>query len=51
MEVADSLYYRYGDVPMSDPPIGDPKRLYRESNRYMDAEYPKLDRIVKITIR
>ena len=51
MEVADSLYYRYGDVPMTEPPIGDPKRLYRESNRYMDAEYPKLDRIVKITIR
>jgi peptidyl-prolyl cis-trans isomerase A (cyclophilin A) len=51
MEVADSLYFRYGDVPMADPPIGDPKRLYRESNRYMDAEYPKLDRIVKITIR
>jgi cyclophilin family peptidyl-prolyl cis-trans isomerase len=51
IEVADSLYYRYGDVPMSDPPIGDPERLYRESNRYMDAEYPKLDRIVKITVR
>lgn len=51
MEVADSLYSRYGDVPMADPPIGDAKRLYRESNKYMDAEYPKLDRIVKITIR
>jgi cyclophilin family peptidyl-prolyl cis-trans isomerase len=50
MEIADSLYYRYGDVPMSDPPIGDPRRLYRESNRYMDAEYPKLDRIVRITV-
>ena len=51
MEVADSLHSRYGDVPMSDPPLGDPKRLYRESNKYMDAEYPKLDRIVRITIR
>jgi len=51
MEVADSLYSRYGDVPMAEPPIGDPKRLYRESNKYMDVEYPKLDRIVKITIR
>jgi len=51
MEVADSLYSRYGDVPMAEPPIGDAKRLYRESNKYMDAEYPKLDRIKKVTIR
>jgi hypothetical protein len=51
MEVADSLYAGYGEVPMAEPPIGDPKRLYRESNKYMDAEYPKLDRIVRITIR
>jgi cyclophilin family peptidyl-prolyl cis-trans isomerase len=51
MAVADSLYSRYGDVPMAEPPIGDAERLYRESNKYMDAEYPKLDRIVKITIR
>ena len=36
---------------MADPPLGDGRRLYRESNRYMDAEYPKLDRIVKVTVR
>ena len=51
MEVADSLYSRYGEMTMADPPFGDGKRLYRESNTYMDAEYPKLDRILKITIR
>jgi cyclophilin family peptidyl-prolyl cis-trans isomerase len=51
MDVADSLYSRYGEMTMADPPFGDGKRLYRESNRYMDAEYPKLDRIVKVTIR
>ena len=51
MEVADSLYSLYGEVTMAPPPIGDPARLYRESNKYMDAEYPKLDRIVRITIR
>jgi len=50
MEVADSLYSRYGEVTMADPPFGDGKRLYRESNKYMDAEYPKLDRILKVTI-
>ena len=51
MEVADSLFANYGELPISDPPLGNPKRLYAESNRYLDEKYPKLDRIVKITIR
>jgi cyclophilin family peptidyl-prolyl cis-trans isomerase len=51
MYVADSLYSRYGETTRAEPPIGDAKRLYRESNTYMDAEYPKLDRILKVTIR
>ena len=51
MEVADSLYYRYGELTMAEPPLGDVNRLYLESNRYMDTEYPRLDRILKITIR
>jgi peptidyl-prolyl cis-trans isomerase A (cyclophilin A) len=51
MEIADSLYAGYGEVTMAAPPIGDARRLYRESNKYMDAEYPKLDRIVKVKVR
>jgi peptidyl-prolyl cis-trans isomerase A (cyclophilin A) len=51
MEVADSLNAQYGELPISEPPLGDVKRLYRESNKYMDVKYPKLDRILKITIR
>jgi peptidyl-prolyl cis-trans isomerase A (cyclophilin A) len=51
MDVADSLYANYGELPSSDPPLGNPTRLYRESNRYLDERYPKLDRILKITIR
>ena len=51
MEVVDSLYSGYGEVTMAEPPIGDAKRLYRESNKYLDAEYPKLDRILKVTVR
>ncbi|MBV6522382.1 MAG: hypothetical protein MNPFHGCM_02530 [Gemmatimonadaceae bacterium] len=51
MEVADSLYSLYGEFPMSEPPLGDVKRLYRESNRYLDATYPKLDRIVRVVVR
>ena len=51
MEVADSLNSQYGELPISEPPLGDVKRLYRESNKYMDVKYPKLDRILKITIK
>ncbi|MEP6495801.1 MAG: peptidylprolyl isomerase [bacterium] len=51
MDVADSLFAGYGELTISDPPIGDPKRLYSESNRYMDKTYPKLDRILTITLR
>lgn len=51
MEVADSLFSAYGELPISDPPLGDVKRVYSESNKYMDKRYPKLDRILKITIR
>jgi cyclophilin family peptidyl-prolyl cis-trans isomerase len=51
MEVADSLFANYGELPISEPPLGNPKRLYAESNRYLDEKYPKLDRILKITIR
>jgi peptidyl-prolyl cis-trans isomerase A (cyclophilin A) len=51
MDIADSLFFGYGDGPISEPPLGDVKRLYKETNKYMDTKYPKLDRILKITIR
>jgi cyclophilin family peptidyl-prolyl cis-trans isomerase len=51
MEVVDSLYRGYGDVPTMPPPVGNPKRLYGESNTYLDKEFPKLDRIVSIKVR
>ena len=51
MDVADSLYAGYGELPASPAPLGNPKRLYGESNRFLDAEYPKLDRILKILVR
>jgi peptidyl-prolyl cis-trans isomerase A (cyclophilin A) len=51
LELADSLYASYGELPISEPPLGDVKRLYAETNRYMDKKYPNLDRIVRITIR
>jgi cyclophilin family peptidyl-prolyl cis-trans isomerase len=51
MDVVDSLYANYGELPISDPPLGNPKRLYAESNKYLDEKYPKLDRIIKVTVR
>jgi peptidyl-prolyl cis-trans isomerase A (cyclophilin A) len=51
MEVVDSLTSMYGDFPSMDAPIGNPKRLYAETNRYLDEKFPKLDRLLKITIR
>ena len=51
MSVADSLFSIYGEVPTLEPPLGDPKRLRNESNKYLDDKFPKLDRILRITIR
>jgi peptidyl-prolyl cis-trans isomerase A (cyclophilin A) len=51
MDVVDSLYSGYGDIPSSPPPLGNPRRLFGESNKYLDGEFPKLDRLVRITIR
>jgi cyclophilin family peptidyl-prolyl cis-trans isomerase len=51
MDVVDSLYAFYGEFPAAEAPLGNPKRLYKESNRYLDEKFPLLDKIVKITIR
>ncbi len=51
MAVVDSLYSYYGEFPAAPEPLGNPKRLYGESNKYLDEKFPLLDKIVKITIR
>lgn len=51
MDVADSLYAYYGEFPAAEAPLGNPKRLYGESNKYLDEKFPLLDRILRITIR
>ncbi|MEO8620270.1 MAG: peptidylprolyl isomerase, partial [bacterium] len=51
MAVVDSLYAYYGEFPAAEAPLGNPKRLYGESNKYLDEKFPQLDRIVKVTIR
>ncbi len=51
MDVVDGLYSGYGELPSSPAPLGNPRRFYGESNRFLDKEYPKLDRIVSIRVR
>jgi peptidyl-prolyl cis-trans isomerase A (cyclophilin A) len=48
MAVADRLYAGYGERPMAK---ANTKRAYDESNAFLDARYPKLDRIRKVTVR
>ena len=48
MAVADRLYAGYGERPMAK---ANTTRVYGESNAFLDAKYPKLDRIRKVTVR
>jgi len=48
MAVADRLYAGYGERPMA---AANTARLYGEANAFLDAKYPKLDRIRKVTVR
>ncbi len=48
MAVADRLYAGYGERPMAAATTA---RLYREANAFLDAKYPKLDRIRRVTVR
>lgn len=51
MDVADGLYSGYGELPASPAPMGNPRRFYGESNRFLDKEYPELDRIIAVRVR
>ena len=48
MAAADRLYAGYGERPMAK---ANTTRLYGEANAFLDAKYPKLDRIRKVTVR
>ena len=48
MAIADRLYAGYGERPLAK---ANTTRLYAESNAFLDAKYPKLDRIRTVTVR
>ncbi len=51
MSVLDSLYSGYGEESGSGVRQGKQGPLERGGNAFMDREYPKLDRIIRVTIR
>ena len=51
MAVLDSLYSGYGEESGSGVRQGKQGPLERGGNTLMDREYPKLDRIVRVTVR
>ncbi len=50
MAVLDSLYAGYGETSGSGVRQGRQGPLERGGNRFMDREYPKLDRIYRVTV-
>ena len=50
MDVLDSLYSGYGEDSGSGVRQGKQGPLERGGNAFMDREYPKLDRIVRVTV-
>ncbi len=51
MSVLDSLYGGYGEASGSGVRQGKQGPLARGGNRFVDREYPKLDRILRVTVR
>ena len=50
MAVLDSLYSGYGEESGSGVRQGRQGPLERGGNAFMDREYPKLDRILRVTV-
>ena len=51
MSVLDSLYGGYGEESGSGVRQGRQGPLERGGNVYMDREFPRLDRITRVTVR
>ncbi|MDQ6626695.1 MAG: peptidylprolyl isomerase, partial [Verrucomicrobiota bacterium] len=51
MDVVDALYAGYGEESGGGMRGGKQERLFAEGSAFLDAEFPKLDRIIKAEIR
>ena len=50
MEVVDALYDGYGETAGGGVRAGKQQRMMNEGNAHLDRDFPKLDRIVRVTI-
>jgi homoserine O-acetyltransferase len=50
MEIVDQLYSGYGEDAGGGMRGGKQDKLFAEGDRYLDREFPKLDKIVKAVI-
>ena len=50
MDVADALYADYGETSGGGIRAGKQDPLFKEGNKYLKTNYPKLDYIVKASI-
>jgi len=50
MNVVDSLYSGYGEIPSQGGKGPDPNRIFQEGNAYLEKTFPKLDYIKTATI-
>ena len=50
MAVVDSLYSGYGENSGGGVRAGKQAPLFSGGNAYLDREYPKLDRLIRITV-
>lgn len=50
MEVVDQLYAGYGEDPGGGMRGGKQDRMFDGGNAYLDAEFPRLDRLIRATV-
>jgi hypothetical protein len=50
MDVVDSLYSGYGENSGGGMRAGRQDKLFEEGNRYLDREFPLLDRLIRARI-
>ena len=50
MEIVDQLYAGYGEDAGGGMRGGKQEKLFAEGNRYLDRDFPKLDKILKAVI-
>ena len=51
MDIGDLLYDGYGESAGGGLRAGKQQRMFAEGNAHLDADYPKLDRLIRITVR